>query len=488
MSAPPARPNLLFIWTDQQRRDSMQCYGNRWVQVPNLNRLAGESFVFEHPYVTQPVCTPSRASILTGQYPQATGVDRNNVPLPRDAKTLAELVGEGYRCCNIGKWHLGDDVIAQHGFQDWISIEDHYRKYYSKPEYLAVMSSYHEFLVKNGHKPYAEKEGKLIFGRQYAAKLEENLTKAHFCGVEGARWIREHGKQPFVLNVNMLEPHSPYISPLHGLYDAAKIPVGPTFMRPPPASASAFHRLHAEHYRQASKKKGGEDDPEGSGEMAWRATATHYWGNVSLIDRSVGMLLKALEETGQADHTIVVFTSDHGEMMGEHSLMAKGCFYEQAVSVPLLMRVPWLSRQPHVVRGAVSSVDIVPTLLDLMGRPIPSAIQGRSRAGVLAARGSLEDNHAVVQWNGPDVVKNLAGPEAEIARISGQPYRSLVHRGWKLNLCAADRGELYDMNSDPCEEKNLLDDPKHRPRAREMAARLRKWQAETGDTAPLPDV
>ena len=118
------RPNILFILTDQQRQDSLACYGNDWIETPNLNRIADRSFVFENAYVTQPVCTPSRASIMTGLYPHAVGLHRNNIPLPSDCPTIAERISEEYYCAYFGKWHLGNDMIQQHGFDKWISVED----------------------------------------------------------------------------------------------------------------------------------------------------------------------------------------------------------------------------------------------------------------------------------------------------------------------------------------------------------------------------
>ena len=120
----PDKPNLVFIFSDQQRFDTLRCYGNEWIQTPNLNALASQSFVFRNAYVTQPVCTPARASIMTGLYPHAAGPVINRVILPPGTRTIAEMVSAEYLCGYFGKWHLGDDVIAQHGFDAWVSTED----------------------------------------------------------------------------------------------------------------------------------------------------------------------------------------------------------------------------------------------------------------------------------------------------------------------------------------------------------------------------
>ncbi|MGM0494441.1 MAG: sulfatase family protein, partial [Armatimonadota bacterium] len=125
------RPNLLFLYTDEQAAKTMSAYGNDHIETPNLDRLADGSIVFENTYVTQPVCTPSRSSLLTGLYPHSSGCTANNVPLPQDVECLPELADfSDYRTAHMGKWHLGDEIFAQHGFDEWVSIEDGYRQYY----------------------------------------------------------------------------------------------------------------------------------------------------------------------------------------------------------------------------------------------------------------------------------------------------------------------------------------------------------------------
>ncbi len=189
----PENPNLLFIFTDEQRFDTLACYGNSRIRVPHLNRLAQESFIFETAYVTQPVCTPSRASIMTGLYPHTHGCTENNVPLRPETRTLAEMVSGDYVCAYYGKWHLGDEAIPQHGFTRWLAVEDMYRRHYSKKEYLDVLSDYHRFLVRSGYAPdvgrapAAENRGAKVFSRGFAAGLPEPYTKAAFTGREAAQ-------------------------------------------------------------------------------------------------------------------------------------------------------------------------------------------------------------------------------------------------------------------------------------------------------------
>ena len=153
------RPNILFIFTDQQRADTMACYGNSIINTPNLNALADKSFVFENCYVSSPICTPSRGTIMTGLWPHTHGASKNNIKLDDAVQTIADMLPDDYLKAYYGKWHLGNEVIKQHGFDEWLSIEDQYRAYYTSAQYHDVLSDYHHFLISHGFKPDDESEG-----------------------------------------------------------------------------------------------------------------------------------------------------------------------------------------------------------------------------------------------------------------------------------------------------------------------------------------
>ena len=482
------QPNLLFIFTDQQRSDTLGCYGNDWIRAPNLNALARESFVFQHAYVSAPLCTPSRSTILTGLYPHIHGAVANNMPLGLEHRTIAETVSGDYTCAYYGKWHLGDEVVPQRGFRRWLSIEDYYRQYYTRSEYLALFSDYHHYLVRKGYEPDEESQGAGIFSRPFAATVPEEHTKATFLAREAVRFIREVGDQPFVLYVNFLEPHQPYDGPLNGMYRRDELEVGPHFLRRPPENASRRHQMRADYYGG-----GVHQGHDLSIESGWRDIRANYYGNVTLMDRAVGTVLMALDEAGLRDSTIVAFTSEHGDMLGDHGILQKSVLYEEAIKVPLLLRVPWLGGGGSMVRGRVGQVDLVPTLLELMREPVPDHLQGESRVPVLLGESSLDDNDVFVQWNEPPgrdhAGHNMTVPDEELSELSGMPWRTIISAdGWKLSLSAEDQCELYDLNTDPYEEGNLFDARAHRDRVRGFASRLRSWQERTGDTAPLPDV
>ncbi len=184
-----ATPNVLFIFTDEQRADTLSAYGNSQIEMPNLNRLAEQSVVFENTYVTQPVCTPSRSSILTGLYPHTNGCTENNILLSLDIPCLPEMLTSGeYATAYHGKWHLGDEIFAQHGFDEWRSIEDAYIQFYSPDRDRDARSTYHHFLIENGFSP---SDGRM-FSRSRAARLPERFGKPAYLAGEASRFIRQN--------------------------------------------------------------------------------------------------------------------------------------------------------------------------------------------------------------------------------------------------------------------------------------------------------
>ncbi len=475
------RPNLLYIFTDQQRADTLACYGNHQIETPALNRLAEDSFVFENAYVSQPVCSPARATMLTGLWPHTAGVPSCNVPLACDKPTIAEMLPAEYDTAFMGKWHLGDEIFPQHGFKTWVGTEDQYRSGYSETDRLAEVSDYHHFLVDKGHTPDIELLGQRVFSRHYAASLPEESTKAWYLGERAADYINNQGDDPFTLCVSYLEPHPPHTGPLNDFYNPDSLPTGPAFMRQPPFDAPLLVRLMAAFYMQSENY--GLDLRT---EAGWRALMARYWGNVTLVDRSVGRILKALEESGKADDTIVVFTSDHGELMGDHGILGKTLMYEESIKVPMLLRAPMLDHESRQIGGRFSHIDLVPTLMELLGLERPDRLQGRSRVPVLQGHENLDNDDVFVEWSGEDGHARAGLGEAE-------PNQSMVHQnrtivtaeGWKLNLYGKGQGELYDLNNDPCELVNLFHRGEQAGRIGDLTQRIRAWQEETGDGVEL---
>jgi arylsulfatase A-like enzyme len=486
----PRQPNVLLIWTDEQRADTLACYGNEVIQTPHLNALAERSFVFENAYCTQPVCTPSRASILSGLWPHTHGCVSNNTALPAGVQTLAELMNEEYHCAYYGKWHLGDEIVAQHGFEEWVSLEDGpYRPFFSRPEYFERFSDYHHFLVEQGYAPDTKAaDGARVFSRGFAAALPERFSKAGFLGQRVSKFLSEYeSDRPFLLSANFLEPHMPFFGPLNNQHDLNGLPEDPVFAQPPGNDASLRNRLFAAQY--ATYGLGGyplqtRDD--------WRRVRANYYGLVTMVDNAIGEILRALEKSGQAENTVVVFTSDHGDMMGDHALLAKSVMYQEAIRIPLLMHVPWLENRR--IGGQISQIDLVPTLLELTGQSHADHLQGRSRVQAMRD-GRRLDEDIVVEWNsdswlpqGRVVAGGFGAENAEC--VAGQSWRTLVSRERvKINVSDSDHSELYDLNNDPYEQHNRWDDPRYGEERNELLARLARWQQQTGDKtkiAPQP--
>jgi arylsulfatase A-like enzyme len=206
---------------------------------------------------------------------------------------------------------------------------------------------------------------------------------------------------------------------------------------------------------------------------------------MTLVDRAVGKILDAVEAAGISDNTIIVFTSEHGDQMGEHNIFQKVVMYEQSARVPMLIRAPWLGSGR--IPGRYSHIDTVPTLLEMLGTEIPNDLQGVSQAGVLREGGSLNDHDVFLDWNGRSI--DLKFPLTELERMREIPHRCVVSGdGWKLNLSVGDQCELYNLKDDPYEQTNLFDDPAYSERTVSLAKKIRAWQLDTGDTALIPDV
>ena len=485
----PFRPNLLFICSDQQRTDTIGAYGNDWIETPALNELASRSFVFENAYVTQPVCSPARSTMMTGLYPHSAGVVRNSAPdrnysnLFPDVKTIAQMVSDDYVCAKYGKWHLGDDLSPQRGFTEWVSTEDAHdgnQPTWIDPENKDRKSDYFDYLVGRGHEPKGDYEGHKSHTQDQRGFLPEEDTMAAFLSRHTVEFINGRGEdsKPWLMYVNMFEPHPPYNGPLNDMYDPASLEMGPLFLKKPAENTPAFNRVRAElHIAEAEEEH--PDDPEGY----WRELRARYFGNVTVLDRGIGPILRALEDSGQVDNTIVVFTSDHGDSLGDRGMINKRAFYEEVARVPLIVHVPWISKSEQRVGGSIGHTDLVPTLLDLMGEDVPDHLQGASRRDVLEGSNVLSDD-VFMQWHGGAATVPLGN--AQVERLSEVPWRCMVSGDrWKLNLSPGDTCELYDLNSDPLELTNLYADAEHADRVRDMTARMRDWQRRTGDDLEL---
>ena len=395
-----------------------------------------------------------------------------------------------YATAYHGKWHLGDEIYPQHGFDEWLSTES-YAKHYSPGRDQNEIPTYDRWLLAQGFRP----QNGHRFGRGEAARLSEEYGKPAYLARTASRFIRENKDRPFCLYVNFLEPHMPFYGPRDDQYDPSEVTLPENFDNPPDAT----NHMRTRVIQRAYQENGYEGDLRT--EDDWRRLTARYWGLCSLVDTHVGSILRTLEESGAADNTIVVYTSDHGDMMGSHRILAKTVQYEEAVRVPLLVRLPG-QRQGRRIGGAIGQVDLVPMLIDVMGAPVPSHLEGRSRADMLSSGGpDRVTDDVIIEWNNRSYDDGIPAREEkyawwsdygtpdEIAAAMRDTIRTiLTPDGWKFNWSRIGQHELFDLNTDPYEIHNRARDETERGRMRAMADRVRRWQERTRDIVEMPEI
>jgi len=463
------KPNLILFLPDQQRADTLACYGGIKVHAPNLNKLASESVVFERTYVTHPVCTPSRSSLMTGTWPHTNGCTRNSVPLDRRFRVFPELMEDrDYRTAYIGKWHLGEEGPAARGFHQWISTDDH--------------GDYTNFLISNGITPDKQNSR---FSELAISNLPLDLSRPKFLEKHARKFIEEHQRDPFILVVGFVEPHSPYNGPLNNEHPLDQVELDLTATLPEGEDIPLRYRLMRE-WQQAEAVLDRERLPTqlffGITPKEYRSIKQRYLGLVTLVDQSIGAILECLERFSLAENTIIVHTSDHGDNLGAHHLFGKETMFEEAARVPFLVRLPGQTRS-KTIQQPVSHIDFVPTLLDLLGQPNHPQCAGKSLLPVInedAAAGNV-----FLEW-APNRTKVKKGSRLArrraIKRAVDESTRTIVTAdGWKLCLRDKDLNELYNLKEDPWETCNLYSDRQCASVISRLAGEIHRWQESAKD-------
>jgi len=463
------KPNLILFLPDQQRADTLACYGGIKVHAPNLNKLASESVVFERTYVTHPVCTPSRSSLMTGTWPHTNGCTRNSVPLDRRFRVFPELMEDrDYRTAYIGKWHLGEEGPAARGFHQWISTDDH--------------GDYTNFLISNGITPDKQNSR---FSELAISNLPLDLSRPKFLEKHARKFIEEHQRDPFILVVGFVEPHSPYNGPLNNEHPLDQVELDLTATLPEGEDIPLRYRLMRE-WQQAEAVLDRERLPTqlffGITPKEYRSIKQRYLGLVTLVDQSIGAILECLERFSLAENTIIVHTSDHGDNLGAHHLFGKETMFEEAARVPFLVRLPGQTRS-KTIQQPVNHIDFVPTLLDLLGQPNHPQCAGKSLLPVInedAAAGNV-----FLEW-APNRTKVKKGSRLArrraIKRAVDESTRTIVTAdGWKLCLRDKDLNELYNLKEDPWETCNLYSDRQCASVISRLAGEIHRWQESTKD-------
>ena len=415
------RPNILFIVPDQLRAQSIGSAGNPDVRTPHLDRLAAEGVVFRQAFANSPVCCPARAVLLTGRYAHRNGMTANDLRLRESETTLAELLkAAGYRTGFIGKWHLdggrrepgyvppGD---RRQGFDFWAASEcshNHFDNHYFRDD------------------PTPIKLGK------YEVEGWTDLA---------IDFLRRRDGRPFFLMVMMGPPHDPYRAPsrYESLYDPARLAMRPNWV---------------------------DGTPMGS-----RQDIASYYAQISAIDDQVGRLMETLGDLHLRDETIVVFTSDHGDMLGSQQQRLKRKPWEESIRVPFFISYPARVRPGTQTSAIISHVDLAPTLLSLCGLKVPATMQGSDLSKVVLGRSPAAPDSAFFQifgpYNGDSTPFGWRGVRTErymYARSRQQPW------------------VLFDLDRDPYEMRNLVGEPSAAAVQAAMEKKLGDWMKRTGDS------
>ncbi|TFG27770.1 MAG: hypothetical protein EU532_06700 [Promethearchaeota archaeon] len=491
--------NVLFIITDQHRADHLSCYGNPIVKTPNLDKLASEGVRFTNAFCTNPMCMPNRATLLTGLYPNVHGVRSNGINLPVDIPTITEaLYQRGYHTINVGKPHFNFWTPAykmlpksSESFEGWLAdkaddnpVKENFPIPYYGFREVELIAGHGNLCL--GHyldnwleerAPHLAEKVKNIFHvdnffslfcdsfipeEHYNTKYVEERTIAFL-----ERYTKgEYGNKPFFLHCSFPDPHHPLCPPgkYRDMYDPKDIELPKSFTD---IKNLYNHPFLGPHLKQPPFR--GALLRESTEEEVRKFTALNY-GSETCIDHSIGQILGSLEKLGLADSTMVIFTSDHGDFMGDHGMLLKGpAPFNGVLQIPLIWKVPGITKQ-GISDAMISSVDIPKTILNLLGlkeRHQPPGMQGYDMTSVLRE----PDNSEIQPRDCCLIVHDEeVGPKgplyARLCHYITKEHKLTVYEGVK------GYGDLFDRNNDPDELRNLWFDKKHKDLRYELVENL----------------
>ena len=433
-------PNILWLCTDQQRYDTIGALNNPVIRTPNIDRLVKEGVAFTHAFCQSPICTPSRASFLTGMYPSAIHASTNGNEYWADSAPLVTkiLADAGYDGGLVGKFHLSGGAARTEPRLP----NDGYRYFQFSH---APRDSW-----KEGHdyRDWVEAKG-VDFSSLFkdATSIPAELHQTTWAAEKSIEFIEgDHDGKPWLLSFNPYYPHPAFTPPKIYLeaYDPEEMPE-PLFQ---PGDLAAQVKLAGVDFQSKARP------PQ---EFNARSLIAAYYGMIQLVDDRIGEILAALDRSGQRDNTLIIFTSDHGEILGDHGLLYKGCrFYEGLVRVPLVFA--WEGHfKPGTVHDAlVELTDIAPTLLEICAIEQPYRMQGRSLLKLLNGETRKHREYVRSEYYHtlmPEANNDYEGSYATMYRT--ERYKLVVYHGHGL-------GELFDLHVDPGEFNNLWDDPGYR--------------------------
>ena len=463
------RPNIVLVMCDQMRWDAAGFAGSSVVQTPHLDRLSEGGVCFENAYCASPVCSPARASWLTGCYPHAHLQLRNYGPkrgkdwgsyLPQDRVTMGDVLKRaGYRCGMVGPWHLGDDHAPQHGFEDFWQT---YR--YLGDEYTDPLFDYFE--REGVPNIYSDKEAVTQYGNilAFTTLTDPRQQRTTWTVDRAIDFLRQQEDDPFFLFVSVKDPHPLIVIPPELLehYPIDQMPL-PDSLRDPLEGKP--------HFQTRVKFR----MPNTVTDRQFCEMIAYYYALITHIDAQVGRLVGVLEEQNMRDNTIVVFMSDHGELLGDHGCTEKCLMYEASVRVPCLLSWPRALSAGLRVTTPLAGVDLMPTLLDLASEAPPEKIDGRSVADAI-----LNGRQPTPQPIFAEIASQEAIYWGSTEREQFAAHVMSLDGRWKYIRNRFDIGELYDLETDPGEMQNLASLSEYQPRIATMRQQIAEMICHTG--------
>ena len=464
-------PNILWICPDMQRFDTIEGLNNNYVHTPNLRKLMSESVTLTHTYVQSPVCSPSRASFLTGRYPHTTGLRSLGQRIRPDEHLVTRILSDyGYACGLSGKLHLSPTFGGR--------LEDRINDGYSVFDWSHDLTylwpthnMWHVWLREQGVKWPAPPRGREAL--TWGVPIDPKYTQTAWCSDRAIQFI--HGQRsfnPWLMSVNIFQPHAPYWPTEEYLshYNPADIP-GPNYHEGELKNKPVYQQID----HQAGIGGHGPSFVKTS-DLEHRKIKAAYYAMIEQVDTEVGRMLQALEETGQAENTIVVYMSDHGEMLGNHGIIDKGAyFYEGAIRVPMIIRWPGKYKAGLRSDALVEMVDLAPTLLEAAGIAIPERMQGRSLTPLLTGQTTTHRDSIYCEFF--DAYEIYDAPPPMAVCVRNEHYKIVYYQ--TLNF-----GELYDLEKDPDETYNLWDSSNARTARNEMMQLMMSRMIGTVDPVP----
>ena len=462
------RPNVLLIMCDELRHDCGGFANHPLVRTPNLDRLAENGIVFENAYCASPVCSPARASWLTGLYPHAHGqlvnygpgrrLGRPGSEMRADCVTIGDVLKrEGYRCGIVGPWHLGRDHQPQHGFTDfWRAYGyqgDNPDPWYEYLEREKVPDIYKVAAIRDE-----------VLHMKYTTLTDPRQQRTTWTIDRGLEFLDGQDQRPFFLFLSIKDPHPPiFVVPeLVEMYPVDRIELPPTWADPLDGRPD-YLRVEV-----------GRLKPDVN-EAAFKRMMAHYFALVTHIDLEVGRLIDRLRELDLFENTILAFISDHGEMLGDHGFTTKRVFYEGSVRVPCILSWPDGLPAGQRIRTPLGGVDLMPTLLELAGAELETTIDGRSVAAPVTSGHEPEPVPVFAEISTWQIIQAKSVDPAELAA------QMMVRDGaWKYIRNRFDEDELYDLETDPHEIINLAGEPEQADRISDLQEKIRTMLARTG--------